>query len=434
MRQKRMWDVVEGHVHIEQKVVRHKPSDKLLDAFIGILAGGHGLVEVNTRVRPDEALQRAFGRTACADQSTISDTLNRCTIENMAQMEQAAKELYRRYGQGYRHNYQEKYQLLDVDLTGMPAGRKGEGVTKGYFRNKKNRRGRQLGRVLATLYDEIVFERLYPGNRQLERSLQGLVLAAEAVLDLDESRRKRTIIRVDGGGGRDADVNWLLKRGYQVLVKVKNWKRAAKLARSVLTWHLDPKTEDRQVGMVDKPHAYVRPTRQVAIRTPKQDGSWLHWVLVCSLPDQQLCKLARRPVRRPLTALEAACTTLYAYDLRGGGVETSIRGSKQGLGLTKRNKKRFVAQMMLVLLAQLAYNLLTWTRQNLARHAKKLHRFGPLRMIRDLLHIPGTLNIGAQGHVLEITLNEAHALSQPFVSAFSPLLAQHGLSLILGQI
>ena len=28
------------------------------------------------------------------------------------------------------------------------------------------------------------------------------------------------------------------------------------------------------------------------------------------------------------------------YDQRGGGIETSLKGDKQGLGLTKRNKKR----------------------------------------------------------------------------------------------
>jgi hypothetical protein len=405
MRQEGIWDVVAAHVQIKQKAIKHKPIDKLLDAFINILAGGHGLVEVNTRVRPDQALQRAFGRTACADQSTISDTLNVCTPENVIQMEQAAKMLYRRYGHGYRHNYQESYQLLDVDLTGMPAGHQGEGVTKGYFRAGRNRRGRQLGRVLATLYDEIVFERLFPGNRQLDRSLQELVLAAEAVLDLDQCRRKRTIIRVDAGGGRDADINWLLERGYHVLVKVKNWKRAAKLARSVQTWHLDPKTGDRQVGQVTTPHAYVRPTRQVAVRTPKKTGNWHHWVLVCTLPDEPLCWLGRQPVRQDASALQMAFTTLYAYDLRGGGVETSIRGSKQGLGLTRRNKKRFVAQVMLVLLAQLAYNLLAWTRQDLARHAKKMQQFGPLRMVRDLFHIPGKLEIGVPGGVLKITLS-----------------------------
>jgi hypothetical protein len=217
-----MWHSVERRVHIKQKVAKYIPTDKSLDGFVNIVAGGHGLVEVNTRVRTDEALQRAFGRTACADQSTISDTLNACTEENVTQMGQALQELYRIHSLGYGHNYEEQYQLLDVDLTGMPAGQKGEGVTQGYFRDKKNRRDRQLGRVMATLYDEIVVERLYPGNRQLERSLQGLTVAAEEVLDLNEARRKRTIIRVDGGGGRDADVNWLLARGYQVLLKVKN--------------------------------------------------------------------------------------------------------------------------------------------------------------------------------------------------------------------
>jgi hypothetical protein len=429
-----MWDAVERHVHIQQKVIKHTPTDKLLDCFINVLAGGHGVVEVNTRVRLDQGLQRGFGRLACAEQSTISDTLNACTRDNMVQMEKALGELYRTHGQGYRHDYQEQYQLLDVDLTGMPAGRQGEGVTKGYFRDKKTRRGRQLGRVLATLYDEIVVERLYPGNRQLERSLQELVLAAEAALDLDESRRKRTIIRVDGGGGRDADVNWLLERGYQVLVKVKNWKRAVKLAESVQTWQTDPKTGDRQVGWVSRPHTYLRPTRQVAIRTPKKDGSWLRWVLVCSLGDEALFWLARQPFHRDAAGLQMAFATLYAYDLRGGAIETSFRGSKQGLGLNKRNKKRFFAQMMLVLLAQLAYNLLTWTHQQLARQTKQLQGFGPLRMIRDLFHIPGKIELDGQGRVLEFTLNEAHALALPFAQLFSSLLARYGVLLNLGQI
>lgn len=76
--------------------------------------------------------------------------------------------IYRDHGQGYRHNYPESWQVLDVDVTGMPAGRQGEGVTKGCFSDQKGRRGRQLGRVMATVYDEIAVERLYPGNVQLE--------------------------------------------------------------------------------------------------------------------------------------------------------------------------------------------------------------------------------------------------------------------------
>ena len=133
--------------------------------------------------------------------------------------------------------------------------------------------------MVATQYNEVVVDRLYRGKRQMERSLQELVTVAEEVLELDESRRKRTIIRVDGGGGRDADVNWLLDRGYHVVLKNKNWKRANKLAASVREWYVDPKTGDREVGWVEESHLYVRPTRQIAIRTPKKDGSWLYWVL-----------------------------------------------------------------------------------------------------------------------------------------------------------
>ena len=57
MQSKKIWDTVEGHVQIKQKVIKHKPADKVLDALINILAGGNGLVESNVRVRPDEALQ-----------------------------------------------------------------------------------------------------------------------------------------------------------------------------------------------------------------------------------------------------------------------------------------------------------------------------------------------------------------------------------------
>src|SRR5207244_13473775 len=74
-----IWSVVRAHVKIKQKVRVHTPLDKLLDCFINILAGGQGLIEVNTRVRPDASVQRAFGRLCCAEQSSISRTLNACT-------------------------------------------------------------------------------------------------------------------------------------------------------------------------------------------------------------------------------------------------------------------------------------------------------------------------------------------------------------------
>ncbi len=44
-------------VQIRQKTIKHTPTDKLSDAFISLLAGAHGLVEINTRLRADLALR-----------------------------------------------------------------------------------------------------------------------------------------------------------------------------------------------------------------------------------------------------------------------------------------------------------------------------------------------------------------------------------------
>jgi hypothetical protein len=345
-------------------------------------------------------------------------------------MQQAMKEIHQIHSQSYQHNYEQQSLLLDVDMSGMPAGRQGEGVTKGYFPGQKNRRGRQLGRVIATLYDEIVAERLYSGKRQLDKSLPELVTAASEVLELVEEKRRQTILRVDAGGGTDENINWMLNQRFEILVKVKNWQRSAKLARSVTTWYPDPKVEGREVGWVEDQHQYDRPTRQLAIRNQKDNGEWSYHVLVFTLTNDQIFWLARQPVRNEPTSKRILFTVLAAYDLRNGGIETSNKGSKQGLGLTKRNKRLFSAQEMLVLLAQLAYNLISWTRDTLAVTDRRFARYGVLRMVRDMFHIPGHIELDAQGHVIQIALRA----KQPGARVIAQALSCDNLSLILDEI
>ena len=77
---------VREQVKIVQKTVIHTPMDKLTDALVTILAGAHGIVEANTLLRSDRALQEAFGREACAEQSSIQATLNACTATNVQQL------------------------------------------------------------------------------------------------------------------------------------------------------------------------------------------------------------------------------------------------------------------------------------------------------------------------------------------------------------
>src|SRR6266702_2259468 len=89
LKEVKVFEPIEQQVQIAQKTVKDRPTDKLYDAWISLLAGAHGLVEINTRLRADVALQRAFGRSRCAEQSVVQDTLNASTAENVKHMEHA---------------------------------------------------------------------------------------------------------------------------------------------------------------------------------------------------------------------------------------------------------------------------------------------------------------------------------------------------------
>lgn len=434
MQEKGIWKKVEAEVMIKQKTIIHSPQEKLKDVLINILSGGQGLVEINQRVRSDKALQVAFGRKACAEQSVTSTTLNACHEINVEQMQTVLSQIYQEFGQGYQHEYEKQHLLLDIDLTGLLAGKQAEGSSKGYFSGSKNARGRQLGRVMASQYDEIVCEQLYDGKVQLEKCLIGLIQMTETVLDLNENRQKQIILRVDGGGGTDGNINWSLQRGYFWMSKVKNWQRTSKLVAPITKWQVLPELSGHAVAWVPQPHVYHSPMRQLAVRWAKPKGGWHYCVLVFNLSDEMIFELAGRKLSKTSTPAELFSAIMKAYNLRSGGVETSFKNSKQGLGLSKRNKKSFQAQRMLVLLAQLAYNITIWVRNKLAKFKPSMQHFGMLRMIRDVFSISGIIYFDQNGKMLRLVLNQHHSLAKLFYETWLPAFVRNDLSLILYQI
>jgi hypothetical protein len=379
------------YVKIEQKTIKDSPLDKLTDVLVTILAGGQGLVEANTRLRSDPALQRAFGRSRCAEQSVISETLNACTATNVAQLEQAVQSIYQAHSAGYHHNYEQDWQVLEVDLSGQPCGPKAAFASKGYFAHQRNRRGRQLGRVYASLYDEVVVDQLYPGQTTLPMVLQSLVSRAAQVLDLSQPKRSRTILRIDGHGGSRDDVNWLLAQDYQFHTKEYGGQRARQLAQSVTTWYDDPRVANRQVGWVTLPATeYIAPVKRIAVRTRKRNGQWGVGVILSTL-SAALVRLLTGCHPDQDDRLTTLLAYVYFYDQRGGGIEIGLKQDKQALGVTKRNKKSFQAQQMLTQLNALAHNLLIWGRDWLAQRCQPVANFGLLRLTRDVLCFNGVV-------------------------------------------
>jgi hypothetical protein len=431
---------IRERVRIAQKTVRHTPADKLYDAFVALLAGAHGLVEINRLLRADPALQAAFGRPACAEQSVVQDTLDACTAANVAELHGAMVAIYRQHSRGYRHDDERDWQILDVDLSGLPCGKQAALATRGYFATPRTRQGRQLGRVLATRYHEVVVDRLFSGTTQLNTALLPLLLAAEETLALDEARRQRTLVRVDAGAGSVADINWVLFRGYHILAKDYSTKRARTLAESVSAWHDDPRQADRQVGLVTAPAAmyhagqYRRTVIRVAVRCRQANGQWGVGVIISTLPAADALGLTGQAPTRAGDPVACLLAYVYLYDQRGGGVETTFKEDKQGLGLTKRNKKRVEAQQILVALGMLAHNVLIWAREWLAAAAPQLRRFGVKRLVRDAFGIAGFVTLDQHGHVGAIVLNHADRLAHHLLAALQALISTEQLDVSLGEI
>lgn len=112
------------------------------------------------------------------------------------------------------------------------------------------------------------------------------------------------------------------------------------------------------------------------------------------------------------------------YDKRGGTVEIEFKESKQGIGLNKRSKKRFVAQQMVTLLGSLAHNLLVSARRWLAHEQAVFTPYGIKRIIRDLFHISGLAEFDETDELIRLSFNEAAPKAKSLAAAFTALIKE----------
>lgn len=419
-------------VKIKQKTVKYTPFDKLTDAFILLLTGAHHMVEINTTLRADPILCQAFGKSACAEQSVVQDTLDASTDANVEQMRQAMNTILQRHSRAFRHNYQKQWQLLDIDLSGRVCGKTAEDATKGYFHDDKGAYGRQEGRVYATWYEETIALRLFLGNTTTAVAVQPLLKDAQEALKLTPEQRARTIVRMDAGGGTLEDINACLKAGYQFHGKDFSTARARNLAASVDAWYDDPTRAGRQVGLVSAaPTDYVRPVVRIAERWSDTKGQVCHCVLISSLDAEAILSLDKNCDATPDIA-SVLLAYAHFYDARGGGIECGFKQDQQGLG--RRNKKSFAAQAMLLWLECLAHNVLIWVRTWLSPAAPAISGYGLLRLVRDALSIPGFLCLDAEGGIRKLVLSRAHPLAAKLLRALQQLLASQQTQVCLGEV
>lgn len=156
-------------------------------------------------------------------------------------------------------------------------------------------------------------------------------------------------------------------------------------------------------------------------------------VIISALTRREVLEVAALPPDLRGRSDAALLAYVYFYDRRGGACETECKGDKQGLGLTKRNRKRFAAQEVLVQLTALPHNLLFWAKAWLRPKAPVLEGYGIQRLVRDLLTIRGRIAFRSDGNLQQIVLNSRSRLAHHCLSAFQSLLSSRCFTVCLGE-
>lgn len=247
-------------------------------------------------------------------------------------------------------------------------------------------------------YRESLVSHLYPGSQHSTHCLAAAVTAFEKTLNLPEPHHHKIIWRLDGGFGGNQNIEKLLAAGYHILVKGASNRRAASLAKQVKRWQsLDLR---RDVGCAPTPTKFSRSVQTFVIRRWHQDH-WRHAYLYASMGW-------------------SAKKTVFWYDQRGGA-ETEFRADKSGGGqIHKRRKHKRDAQLAWILLNDIAHNYLSWFTAHILRDSP-FASYGPLRITRDLMHVPGLVDI-CNGTLLSVKLLK----SVPHAAQLAACLARLG--------
>jgi len=136
-------DILRNFSAIPVKSCDHTPGEKLLDAFLVILAGYPSLYMLNTVLRPDPMLAQAWHRTAFADQSIVSRTLDAFTAEGLTAFQSVSSDFWRAHSQLANHDWRRRL-ILDLDLTPLRISPQAEHSTKGYLGKKTSPGGNWL--------------------------------------------------------------------------------------------------------------------------------------------------------------------------------------------------------------------------------------------------------------------------------------------------
>ncbi len=188
--------------------------------------------------------------------------------------------------------------------------------------------------------------------------------------------------RLDGGAGTEANIRFLFQRGCHVVAKGYNNSRSKKWAGKVERWI--PYGEKRWLGRITSPVDYGRPVSVIVTRREKK-GKEVYNHFIFSVTAHSGVALMR------------------FYEARGGAEVEQFRNDKSGLSMDARRKHSFLGQKAYIILTDLAHNLLA-DLYHQALVGTVFKGYGPKRIVRDILAIPGELRFDRHDRLEEVAL------------------------------
>jgi hypothetical protein len=194
------------------KVVKYRPTEKLLDGLLRILCGAKPIAHSPVTSTVDLAVQRAFGRKSCAEPSTMARTLHAGTADHVAALDRVVSSYLKRDGAPPRPPFHQELWWVDADVTPLPMGAQAEGSERAWMGRHRRKTGRKTLRLSASAYRESLHDTRLRGTAWAVPALKAALGEREGTLAWTRELRQRMGSRLDRGFGTTAGLNGLLNR------------------------------------------------------------------------------------------------------------------------------------------------------------------------------------------------------------------------------
>lgn len=387
-----VFKIFKEHFQMSMKEIKYSYLQKVATLISSIGVGCEYIHDINDKLLPYPSLAGLLDMERFPDQSQINRFLRRIGVKEVLDISLVFELLLKEYG-----ICMSKGKVsLNIDSTGLVVyGDTYEFKAKGYFPKQRGKEGYQLSLCSTDdEFQEVLSVILDPGNIPLSsRLFDSIYQAAEVLGDLD----RIGVLRIDGIFGSGANVEALLEEGFSFIVKGMNPRTAFNLAQELVfeNWYwVNSTTEVAEIGKIYITNCKY-PVRTIVMKEMNAKGKWIFRHLYTSISPKEM----------------DCVETFICYNERQG-IESLIKGDKNGLYITNLRTRSFFGIEGFLYFAFITHNLLSLFRKEILKDTG-LEHLGIEELTKKLMNIPAKFQ--REGNKINLIFPLYHRYSRAFI-------------------